>query len=73
MEWALGQADERGEVVYLESRPSARAVYLHLGFVGCGEWNMIRWPKGKEGGKVEGEEKDNAEVATKGVDAESAI
>ena len=57
MEWALGQADERGEVVYLESRPSARAVYLHLGFVGCGEWNMIRWPKGKEGvkGKREGE------------------
>ena len=57
MEWALGQADERGEVVYLESRPSARAVYLQLGFVGWGEWNMIRWPKGKEGGlgKREGE------------------
>ncbi|KAI4649973.1 uncharacterized protein J4E78_008254 [Alternaria triticimaculans] len=69
MEWALGQADARGEVVYLESRPSARAVYLHAGFVGCGEWNMVRWPKGKEG---EGE-KGDVEVATKGADADGAI
>ncbi|KAI4912233.1 uncharacterized protein J4E92_010084 [Alternaria infectoria] len=80
MEWALGQADERGEVVYLESRPSARAVYLHAGFVGCGgEWNMIRWPKGREGGKGEGEEKGevegevDVEVATKGANAKGAI
>jgi len=73
MEWALAQADERGEVMYLESRPSARAVYLHLGFVECGEYNMIRRPKGREGEKVEVEVEEKGEVATKGADADGAI
>ncbi|KAI4653450.1 hypothetical protein J4E93_001216 [Alternaria ventricosa] len=68
MEWALMQADERGELMYLESRPSARAVYMHLGFVECGEYNMIRRPRGKEGEKGE-----KGEVATKGADADGAI
>jgi GNAT superfamily N-acetyltransferase len=47
MDWAMKRADAEGEVMYLESRPSARAVYLHLGFEACGEYNMIRrGPKG---------------------------
>lgn len=67
MDWALRQADERGELMYLESRPSARAVYLHLGFVECGEYNMLRRAKGK------GEGMEKVEVAAKGADAEGAI
>jgi GNAT superfamily N-acetyltransferase len=44
MNWAIEQADKTDPItpMYLESRPSARAVYMHLGFLPKGEYNMLR-------------------------------
>lgn len=71
LEWAIERADGGEEVVpmYLESAPSARAVYLHCGFLPVGEVNFVRRGPGgvraldgegedegvgKEKGKLEG-------------------
>lgn len=42
--WAMDQADatEPKTPMYLESAPTARAVYMHCGFVPQGEYNMLR-------------------------------
>jgi GNAT superfamily N-acetyltransferase len=44
MMWAIEQADstEPPTPMYLESAPTARAVYMHLGFVPQGKVNMVR-------------------------------
>lgn len=44
LSWAIEQADatEPPTPMYLESRPSARAVYMHVGFVPQGEYNFLR-------------------------------
>ncbi|KAH9863041.1 hypothetical protein IAQ61_009316 [Plenodomus lingam] len=76
--WAMEQADRTVPVtpLYLESAPSARAVYLHCGFVPVGEYNFVRRgpgvvgrgveggksAEGEEDGKVEDEDKDKDEV-----------
>jgi GNAT superfamily N-acetyltransferase len=60
MNWAIEQADRTEPVtpMYLESRPSARAVYMHMGFVPVGEYNMLRrGPKIGKGEEVEAEGK----------------
>ncbi|KAF2844982.1 hypothetical protein T440DRAFT_297360 [Plenodomus tracheiphilus IPT5] len=58
--WAIEQADGTDPVtpLYLESAPTARAVYMHCGFVPQGEYNFVRRGpavvKGLEGdGKAE--------------------
>jgi GNAT superfamily N-acetyltransferase len=42
--WAIEQADKTDPVtpMYLESAPTARAVYMHVGFVPRGEYNFVR-------------------------------
>lgn len=42
--WAIDQADATEPVtpMYLESAPTARAVYMHCGFVPQGEYNFLR-------------------------------
>ncbi|KAL6703720.1 hypothetical protein ACN47E_009414 [Coniothyrium glycines] len=44
LNWAIEQADgpDTFTPMYLESRPSARAVYMHCGFVPQGAYNMVR-------------------------------
>ena len=44
LNWAIEQADaqEPPMPMYLESRPTARAVYMHVGFVPQGEYNFLR-------------------------------
>lgn len=44
MDWAIGQADAEVPTthVFLESAPTARGVYLHLGFEAVGEKIMVR-------------------------------
>ncbi|KAF2125950.1 acyl-CoA N-acyltransferase [Dothidotthia symphoricarpi CBS 119687] len=44
MNWAMEQADATDPVtpMYLESSPSARAVYMHCGFVPQGTYNFVR-------------------------------
>lgn len=64
--WAIGQADatEPPTPMYLESAPTARAVYLHCGFEPRGKVNMVRrGPRvgkyvSKEEGEGEGKEVD---------------
>lgn len=51
LNWAIDQADATvpPTTMYLESRPTARAVYMHMGFVPQGEYNfMRRGPAAKE-------------------------
>ncbi|KAF2493952.1 acyl-CoA N-acyltransferase [Lophium mytilinum] len=44
LSWAIEQADKTEPVtpLYLESTPTARAVYMHCGFVPQGDWNFVR-------------------------------
>jgi GNAT superfamily N-acetyltransferase len=44
LNWAIEQADATDPVtpMYLDSAPTARAVYMHCGFVPTGEYNMVR-------------------------------
>jgi GNAT superfamily N-acetyltransferase len=44
LNWAIEQADatDPPTPMYLESRPTARAVYMHVGFVPQGEYNFLR-------------------------------
>jgi GNAT superfamily N-acetyltransferase len=44
LDWAIEQADATvpPTPLYLESAQTARAVYLHCGFVPCGKVNMVR-------------------------------
>lgn len=44
LDWAMEQADGRvpPTPMYLESRPGARAVYIHCGFEPCGEYRFVR-------------------------------
>jgi GNAT superfamily N-acetyltransferase len=44
LNWAIEQADATDPVtpLYLESAPTARAVYMHCGFVPQGAYNFIR-------------------------------
>lgn len=58
LNWAIEQADAKvpPELMYLESRPSARAVYMHVGFEPQGEYNFLRsGPKVVRGLEAEGE------------------
>ena len=61
LNWAIEQADgeEPPTPMFLESAITARAVYLHVGFVPCGDVQMVRRGPRKEEGKagVEKEEK----------------
>lgn len=63
MYWAIDQADktEPATPLYLESAPTARAVYMHCGFRPVGKVNFVRRGpavvKGLEDEKTEGEEK----------------
>jgi GNAT superfamily N-acetyltransferase len=67
LNWAIQQAD--AEVpptpMYLESSASARAVYMHVGFVPQGEANFLRkGPKVVEGLEVGNEQRKKAESKT---------
>ena len=69
MDWAIRQADaeEVSTPMYLESRPSARPVYMHLGFVPCGEYNMLRRGPAVVRGLEAEEESKTADVRVDGV------
>jgi hypothetical protein len=59
--------------MYLESRPSARAVYMHVGFVPQGDYSFLRRvPKVVRGLKAEGMEDGKAEQKVDKVDVEDA-
>jgi GNAT superfamily N-acetyltransferase len=66
--WAIEQADKTSPPtpMYLESAPTARAVYLHCGFEPSGEVNMVRrGPKvyvKEEGESVLGEKAEEVSV-----------
>ncbi|KNG44729.1 acyl-CoA N-acyltransferase [Stemphylium lycopersici] len=65
LNWAISQADATEPVtpMYLESRPSARAVYMHKGFVPVGQYNMVRrGPAVVRGLEAEEEEEEGKEV-----------
>ena len=66
MKWAMDQADATvpATPMFLECRPSARAVYLHLGFEPVDEYRMLR-----RGPRVAGEA-ESGQVQT--VDKESS-
>lgn len=51
LDWAMDRADKEGRVMFLESRPNARAVYLHCGFEPYDEYRFMRRGRGvvKEG------------------------
>lgn len=57
--WAIEQADSTTPptAMYLESAPTARAVYLHCGFEPAGEANMVR-----RGPRVDGEKEGEERV-----------
>jgi hypothetical protein len=59
MMWAIDQADSTDPPtpMYLESAPTARAVYMHLGFVPQGKVNMLR----RGAAVVRGDNTDEAE------------
>jgi GNAT superfamily N-acetyltransferase len=59
MMWAIDQADSTDPPtpMYLESAPTARAVYMHLGFVPHGKVNMLR----RGAAVVRGDNTDEAE------------
>ena len=62
--WAIDRADATvpPTPMYLESRPSARAVYMHVGFVPQGDYNFLRrGPQVVRGLEVAGTEDGNAE------------
>ena len=44
VDWAVERADATvpPEPMFLESRPHARAMYMHFGFEPCGEYRFIR-------------------------------
>jgi GNAT superfamily N-acetyltransferase len=44
MDWAIEQADAQDPptAMYLESAPTARAVYMHCGFEPVGKYNFVR-------------------------------
>jgi GNAT superfamily N-acetyltransferase len=61
LDWAIEQADKTEPVtpMYLESAPSARAVYMHCGFVPQGATNMVRrGPKLVRGLEAEDEQEN---------------
>ncbi|KAF1914063.1 acyl-CoA N-acyltransferase [Ampelomyces quisqualis] len=61
--WAIEQADENvpSTPMFLESAPTARAVYMHFGFVECGKVAMVRWGPGDVSDKVERERRKRLE------------
>jgi GNAT superfamily N-acetyltransferase len=61
LRWAMEQADrtEPPTAMYLESSKTARAVYLHHGWVPVGEVNMVR--RGPVGVKGEAEKEESEE------------
>ncbi|PVH97924.1 hypothetical protein DM02DRAFT_532181 [Periconia macrospinosa] len=69
LNWGIEKADREGVPLYLESAPTARAVYLHSGFVPLGKVNMVRrGPRVVNAGAVEAEErKRSGEKASVGV------
>ena len=64
MDWAIRQADATDPVtpMYLEARPSARPVYMHVGFVPVGNMNMVRRGPAIVRGLEAEEEEDVKEV-----------
>lgn len=46
LDWAIEQADAKEEKMYLESAPTARAVYMNRGWKPVGDWHFLRMPKG---------------------------
>jgi GNAT superfamily N-acetyltransferase len=67
MMWAIEQADSTVPPMpmYLESAPTARAVYIHLGFVPQGKVNMVR--RGPVAVKSEGAHEFGTETTTKDI------
>jgi GNAT superfamily N-acetyltransferase len=70
LSWAIEQADSTEPVtpMYLESAPTARAVYMHVGFVPQGEYNflrrgpaVVRGLEADEEGREDGEQKGKLE------------
>jgi GNAT superfamily N-acetyltransferase len=76
LNWAIEQADvnDPPTPMYLESRPSARAVYMHMGFVPCGDYNMLRkGPAVVKGLEAEDEgRKEGDKVKLEGISVEVA-
>ncbi|KAF1980222.1 hypothetical protein BU23DRAFT_548408 [Bimuria novae-zelandiae CBS 107.79] len=64
LSWAIEQADKTmpPTPVYLESRPSARQVYIKRGFVPQGEYNMLRIGLGGLEGKQDEKKVDVSSV-----------
>ncbi|PSN69813.1 acyl-CoA N-acyltransferase [Corynespora cassiicola Philippines] len=65
MNWAIEQADATDPVtpMFLESRPSARPVYMHCGFVPQRQYNLLRrGPAVVRGLEAEGQDSDKNEV-----------
>jgi GNAT superfamily N-acetyltransferase len=81
LKWAMAQADgtDPPTPMYLESSKTARAVYLHHGWVPCGEVNMVRRGlvvakdlesgKGNEGREVEQVDMQSIEKEVEGARA----
>jgi len=66
MKWAIEQADaqEPPTPMYLESRPTARAVYMHYGFVPQGDYNFLRrGPKVVRGLEAEADDESGVKKA----------
>ncbi|KAI8938752.1 hypothetical protein NX059_004619 [Plenodomus lindquistii] len=64
LSWAIEQADSTEPVtpLYLESAPTARAVYMHCGFVPQGAVNFVRRGPAVVKG-LEGDDKEKSEVS----------
>ena len=67
LDWAIKQADatEPFTPMYLESAPTARAVYMHCGFVPQGAKNLVRRGPAIVRGLEAEEEKDKKEDVSK--------
>jgi GNAT superfamily N-acetyltransferase len=61
--WAIEQADMESPStpMCLESAPTARAVYMHCGFVECGKVAMVRWGPGDVSERFEAERRRKLE------------
>lgn len=68
LDWAIQQADATDPVtpMYLESAPTARAVYMHCGFVPLGKTNFLRRGPAVVRGLEAEDEKEKKADARKG-------
>jgi GNAT superfamily N-acetyltransferase len=74
LNWAIEQADATDPVtpLYLESAPTARAVYMHCGFVPLGEYNFLRRGPAIVRGLEAEEGKDDEKAAKVSIDVVAA-